>query len=303
MDNIELSVLVLTYNQEKYIGQTIEAIVSQISFQDNIELIIADDCSSDKTREIIKKFQNQYSFIKPIFNKSNKGLTSNYYDAISECSGTFIMECGGDDKWIGNKINRQLELMRNDKSIGACCGGRICVDEHDNELFSDCSKSGEITFDELLKKNVICASTVCFRKELWNQYFTDIQPNNKNWKMEDYPFWLWLCKNSRIVSIDEKLCIYRVLDGSISHSSSLSKRIEFEDNVYQIAYFYAEAYQMKKLKRIHMENVTNLYYLFNDLQGFRKSALLENTARGYMKFLLSFFPNYFKMRKQRKDKI
>ena len=300
MKNYELSILVLTYNQERYISQTIDSIIEQILNIANVELIIADDCSDDNTKKIVQSYGEKYSFIKPIYNERNKGLLENYYNAISFCSGEYIMGCGGDDYWLPGKIKTELELMRSQTDIGACCSGIVYVDKDNRVLTSKISKKETVTYDELLLQNVICASSVCFRRKLWIKYYETIRPFEKNWRMEDYPFWLWLSKNAKISIINEPLCVYRILDGSVSHSSNLNKRIEFENNTYEIVQYFSNLNHQQAIRKRHLSNITNIYFQYDDLDGFRRSALLEKSIRGYGKCILSFFPGYFKLRKHRK---
>lgn len=300
MNNFELSILVLTYNQEKYISQTIDSIVTQLLSADNVELIIADDCSKDNTKRIIQDYSKKYPFIKPIYNERNKGLLKNYYDAISVCSGEYIMGCGGDDYWLPGKIKTEIDLMRNYTDVGACCAGIIYVDKDNCVLASKVSNKKTVTYEELLLQNVICASSVCFRRKLWVKYYETIKPYEKKWRMEDYPFWLWLSQNAKISIINKPLCAYRMLNGSVSHSSDLNKCIEFEDNTYEIVQYFSDLHHKQIIQKRHLSNITNIYYLFDDMDSFRRSALHEKSLKGYGKFILSFFPGYFKLRKYRK---
>jgi glycosyltransferase involved in cell wall biosynthesis len=101
--NIDLpliSVLVLTYNQEKFISETINSILSQVcSF--SYEIIIGNDCSTDRTTLICEDYVNKFpEKIKLINREKNVGLTKNYVDCLKICRGTYIAQCAGDDYWI-----------------------------------------------------------------------------------------------------------------------------------------------------------------------------------------------------------
>lgn len=73
MSNYKISIIVPVYNQEKYLKDSIQSIINQNIGFENIELILVDDCSTDKSKSIIKEFSNKYSNIKPIFLEKNSG--------------------------------------------------------------------------------------------------------------------------------------------------------------------------------------------------------------------------------------
>lgn len=74
---IKVSVCVMTYNQEKYIGQCLESLVTQETDFD-FEIIVGDDFSTDGTRDVIQEYQKKYpDIIKPVFRDKNVGITEN----------------------------------------------------------------------------------------------------------------------------------------------------------------------------------------------------------------------------------
>ncbi|MEE1211697.1 MAG: glycosyltransferase [Treponema sp.] len=103
-DELIFSVVVIAYNQEKYIEKTLDSILSQ-EHSYSYEIIIGDDCSSDKTPQIIEEYRKSYpSIVKPIYNSKNLGAMNNYYNTISKVKGKYIMICGGDDYWLPLKV-------------------------------------------------------------------------------------------------------------------------------------------------------------------------------------------------------
>ena len=94
-----VSVIVITYNQEKYIKDCLDSIVNQ-SVDFSVELIIADDASIDKTRKICLEYQKKYpECVKLVFNEVNLGLIKNYLNVLSYCKGKYIAQVAGDDYW------------------------------------------------------------------------------------------------------------------------------------------------------------------------------------------------------------
>src|SRR3990167_8573660 len=89
----KVSVVSISYNQEDFIAQTLDSFLMQKTDFD-FEVIIADDCSSDKTPEIINDYAKRFpSIIKPILRKKNVGIQNNMSDALSQARGRYIALC------------------------------------------------------------------------------------------------------------------------------------------------------------------------------------------------------------------
>lgn len=97
-----------TYNGERYIQEQINSILSQ-SFTD-FELVICDDCSSDKTAEIIKSYLPNDCRIRLYQNAQNLGFKKNFEKIVSLCNGTYVALCDQDDIWTEN----HLEVLKNE---------------------------------------------------------------------------------------------------------------------------------------------------------------------------------------------
>ena len=109
-----ISVVVTTYNQEKYIEEALEGILMQKDCPD-FEIIIGNDCSTDFTGEIIEKYSKKYpDIIKVLPRTRNLGMQLNLKDCFKNCSGDYIAICEGDDYWIDcHKLKKQYELLKN----------------------------------------------------------------------------------------------------------------------------------------------------------------------------------------------
>jgi len=107
-----ISVIVTTYNQEKTISRTLDSILMQ-ECRWPIEVVIGEDCSTDKTGDICKQYAVRYpKQIRLFSNTKNKGFIENYFDCLLACEGKYIADCAGDDFWTdGHKLERELEVM------------------------------------------------------------------------------------------------------------------------------------------------------------------------------------------------
>lgn len=121
MNELLVSVLVITYNQEKFIGQALESILRQeTNFE--FEIVIGEDCSTDRTAEIIKCYENKHKDkIRCFFRKKNLGAERNYANLLfSHAHGKYIACCEGDDYWCGeDRLQKQIDFLeQNSQYIG-----------------------------------------------------------------------------------------------------------------------------------------------------------------------------------------
>lgn len=259
MQDIMFSVAVITYNQEKYISQTLDSILNQ-QHDYKYEIVIGEDCSTDKTKQIIEKYVAKYpEIIKSLYNNPNKGLINNYFNVINHCQGKYIMECAGDDYWLPGKVETQIDFMESNPGVGMCYGRAKVWNENKQKYEKKSLGSDVFDFENLLKNGCrIPALTVCFRSELVNKYISEIKPQEKDWLMEDLPMWLYFSHKSKIGFIDEESAVYRVLDNSASHSVDVDKELSFRKSIYNVREFFSKKYGIDIEDR---DNAKELFYV------------------------------------------
>lgn len=166
MNKKVLTVITITYNQEKYIEKCIESIVMQKTNFD-FELVISDDASSDKTRDIIKKYQKKYpNIIKPIFREKNLGSMDNFIETLNSVHTKYVALCDGDDFWTDeNKLQKQVDFLEENKDYNICFHQtEVFFEDKSKESFIspiECKET--ISFEDIAKENVIPANTVVYR--------------------------------------------------------------------------------------------------------------------------------------------
>ena len=152
-----VSVVVITYNHEKYIRQALDSILMQnVSFA--FEILIGDDCSTDQTAEIIEQYQQRFPhIIKAILRSENIGATKNLYDLFLKCAGEYIAILDGDDFWTDKlKLQTQINFLKNNDIYIGCTQRYSVVDENNNvtqEVFYGPGrpKSGNYTLNDFQK--------------------------------------------------------------------------------------------------------------------------------------------------------
>ena len=133
----KVSIAIITYNQERFIRSAIEYAVAQD--YPNLEVVVADDCSKDSTRNIIDELSEKYpGIVMPIFGETNLGVTGNSNRALFACTGEFICLQGGDDLMLPSKIRKQVEWFLADDERVMCA--------HEVEVFyEDCSREPHLS--------------------------------------------------------------------------------------------------------------------------------------------------------------
>lgn len=212
MSNITVSIFMLTYNQETFIAQAIEGVLMQkTNFR--YQLVIGEDCSTDKTRLICESFAKKFPIkIKLLPNiGENIGLIANYMRTIKACDGKYIAICDGDDFWIDDrKLQKQVDFLEyyKDFSIVFSKVQRLYPDGrlHVNLLKFD---KVEFDFEDLIKENMIPSVVAMFRNNQ-SQIFS-LPPWIGHFPYGDWPTYLWTIRDgSKIGFLDEVTAVYRM---------------------------------------------------------------------------------------------
>lgn len=124
-----VSIVIVSYNQVEFIDQAIEGCVRQADDYPALEIIVADDGSSDGTREKIQDWINRYpGLIKLGGSPRNQGIAHNFNAGMTAATGKYLAWLGGDDIMLPGKIARQVAVLEGDPDASGCY--------HDAEVFS-----------------------------------------------------------------------------------------------------------------------------------------------------------------------
>jgi glycosyltransferase involved in cell wall biosynthesis len=113
--NTLVSVVLGTYNGEKYLKEQIDSIFRQT--YSNIELIITDDCSTDSTPAILREFAGKHANVHIYFKETNLGLVRNFEKSVKYAQGEYIAFADQDDIWLPEKIQRLVDTIGNNMLI------------------------------------------------------------------------------------------------------------------------------------------------------------------------------------------
>lgn len=206
-----ISIIIPVYNSEKFIEQTLNTVINQT--YKNWELILIDDCSTDNSELIIKKYQKKYKNIRYYKQKRNQGPAIARNTGIDMANGRFICFIDADDLWDNNKLEIQKQFMENKK-----CGFSYHSYEFSNE---ECIPLGKkviarekLTYKEALKNNIISTITVMFDINIINKDLLKM-PNLKY--VEDTATWWKILRSGYVAyGIPTIFSYYRRINNSNS---------------------------------------------------------------------------------------
>ncbi|MBB1192511.1 glycosyl transferase [Flavobacterium sp. SOK18b] len=221
-----VSIFMLTYNQEAFIGQTIESVLMQKT-NFTYQLVLGEDYSTDKTREICehyaKKFPDTIKLLPSL--GYNQGLIANYMRTVAACNGTYIAICDGDDYWTDAfKLQKQVDFLEANPDFSIVATNyELLHPNGDVEQVKKLRNKMEFTFEDLVYDNLITSATVLFRNYL---EFDPLPQWILQFPYGDWPTYLWILRNGgKLYFLQDYTAMYRLGIGVsspiIATSSSL----------------------------------------------------------------------------------
>lgn len=276
-----VSVAIITYNQKKYLKECIESIL--IQDYSNVEIIVADDCSTDGTQEMLKEYEKKYKnkFILKL-SEFNQGITKNSNLAHFACNGDYIAWMGGDDLMLPGKIRRQIEYMESNPDCTICY--------HNLDVFQSETNETLYYFNQKIKyegdvKTVIkygtfngaCSNIIRANKAPKNGF------NETVLIASDWLYWVETLENGGTINyIDEILGRYR------RHNNNITKK---EDTITQNEVDHLNSCNIiLKLNKSYLDVVYFRHAII--LRGLRHKLNYKNTLIKCLKLsfnLKSFF--------------
>lgn len=171
MANKKLSVVIATYNGEKFLREQLDSLYAQTLLPD--EVIAIDDCSKDGTIGILEEYQAKYG-LKYIINDNNLGVNGNFNKGIMSCTGDYISLCDQDDVWFQNKNETLYKKIQKLESLYGtdqpCCvsSRNTFVDEnlnvhHSTELLSDTDDFRDTIIHHLSQGSSMMFNRACLK--------------------------------------------------------------------------------------------------------------------------------------------
>ncbi|MCQ2326180.1 MAG: glycosyltransferase [Bacteroidales bacterium] len=206
-----ISIITPCYNAERFIVDTIESVLSQT--YTNWEMLIVDDCSTDKSAEIIKSYEQKDNRIHYYKTEKGSGSPSKPRNiGIDNAKGEYIAFLDSDDMWLTDKLEKQYNYMKRN-NVEFVYSNYEKIDykgTRSNRLVYTRKKTG---YKDMLKLNSVpCLTSMLSRNLVGDKRFKKILN-------EDFEFWLQILKTGVVAyNINEVTSLYRELENSRSSS-------------------------------------------------------------------------------------
>lgn len=255
-----VSVAVITYNSSKYVLETLESIKAQT--YKNIELIISDDCSTDNTMQLCKKWceqnEDRFARIQYVEVEQNTGVSANCNRAEDACQGDWVKLIAGDDLLLPNCIADYIEYVHAIPNV-TYLFGKIQLLGGSKELQDIFSKkifdygffslSQKQQLDRLLNEgNCIPAASAFYN--LGNVRNINLRYDERIPMLEDYPRWInALQKGVRLFFLEKETVIYRLGNSEALTSSGIPNIKSYESaRLFDMYYKFEGLYSIDKKK-------------------------------------------------------
>lgn len=235
-----ISVIVVTYNQEDTIGRAIDSVLCQ-KCHVPFEIVIGEDCSTDKTRLVCEEYASRYPDIIRLMDKApNKGVVDNYYDCLAACRGKYIADCAGDDFWVDPlKLEKEYAVLENNPEVTLVHTDWLYYDELTGQThppvpsrFTAPVTDGNMMTEAIVTQTdrpVIHLCTAMYRVEiLLGEYAkTPTLFRNKNYGCEDLQICFIMAYKGKIAYLPDITLYYSRGTESVSSSKDHDKQFLF----------------------------------------------------------------------------
>ena len=318
MKDLKLSIIIPVYNVEKYVGACIESIFKQRISENEFEVILINDGSTDNSLSIIQKYEKQYSNI-TIINQKNQGLSATRNNGIKIAKGEYLLFVDSDDLIIDNTLKVMLHIATQNQ-VDILKGDYVKANNQEiengieianlNTNTPSAIKTGEQGFIEdynpmysyavlnLYRREFIIKNQILF---LEGKYFEDVA-----FTIEAY------LKAKTFMAIPLQFYVYRQNDSSIMATMSVNKLYSMNDiiayNHQQINKIPLSKKGMEKLNySIYASMIVNLWYLshhhslyphrmevINDLKKKVPNLYFKGSLKQrFVSFCYTYFPDIY----------
>lgn len=283
MDSPLVSVCMITYNHEPYIAKAIEDVLMQKA-DFPIELVIGEDCSTDRTRKIVLDYKNKYpEIIRVISSDKNIGAIKNLLRTEKSCSGKYMAYCEGDDYWTDSfKLQKQIEFLEANPDYGL-------VHSNSHLFFVESKRLQKMAInlpedlnddnsfiDIITGRRTIWTQTVSVRKDIIDKVVDDNpECTDEQYLMGDTQRWLEISRLTKIKYFNEALTTRNALPESARRSKDPRKRLSFSLSIQELLYHYLQKYEVPmgiaiQVKRNTIINALSSAYQARDFKVAKK---------------------------------
>lgn len=197
------------FNAEPFVRHAVNSVQSQT--YSNWELIIVDDCSTDRGLAVVQSISDDDPRIIVLKNSRNIGGAETRNIAIAKAKGAFIAFLDADDLWEKDKLQNQIDFMSENKEVNFCFSSYKTIDEQ-GKFINNVKTTPKVNLQKMYSHNYIGCLTVIYRVSTHGKFY---MPNIR--KRQDFALWLiMLEKFDYAYSLDATLASYRIRKESLS---------------------------------------------------------------------------------------
>lgn len=263
-----VSIRCTAYNHELYIAQALDGFLTQKT-DFPFEVIIHDDASTDKTADIIRKYEEKYpKIIRPIYETENQyskhdGSLNKIINKAS--GGKYIAICEGDDFWIDPyKLQKQVDFLENNPEFGMCYTNFNVHTQKNNKTQFACfinqpqKYPSEYTLENwIIKAGYVAPMTWVLKKSLWEEACTNAIKSPDG----TYVLFAYFLAHSKVYCLKEDTtATYRILQESAVHTKSLEKSYARIKALHQVKLTLAKLYLNGSVYEKAFNQINKDYY-------------------------------------------
>lgn len=216
--NVKLTIGIPTYNGAETISSTLDSILSQL--EDNVEVVVCDNASTDETKQIVLKYTSQYSCIKYFQNDTNVGGCKNISLVFERASGDFVWLLGDDDRIKDGGIKKVIDVVLRNPELAfifvnlsiwnrdfSICHNRRFLPLENDLIYIDANE-----YFNLVRQNAAFTPTQVINRKLWLEIDSHLF-DNTGWKTLYYLFLLLPGRSAYVIG--EPYALFA--DGSLRH--------------------------------------------------------------------------------------
>ena len=235
---LKVSVLMLTYNQERYIDEAIRSVLlQQTDFA--FELIIGNDASTDATGIVCSTWKEKYPEQIVLFNReTNLGLQQNFIQSYAHCRGEYVAICEGDDFWTDkHKLQKQVDFLDAHADYSTCFHRVInYFEDNGTKSLSNGGQRTETDIVDLARSNYISNVSAVFRRNLFGplpEWFATVSTY-------DYAIHLLNAQYGKIHYMKQPMAVYRQHSKAIWSKAGMDKKLTIALTIRELLMAYFE---------------------------------------------------------------
>ena len=249
-----VSVIMPTYNSGPFLAESIDSILNQT--YRHLELLIADDCSTDQTTiDILHGYAQKDSRVKVVFMDENRGAGEARNNAIKRAEGQYIAFCDSDDRWASQKLEVEIAAMRRG-GYALCCSSYYITDDF-NRIIGVNLSPRHISFAMMKRDNKVgCLTAIYDVCALGRKYYMPVIRKRQDWAL-----FIEITRQCRMAyGVEEPLAYYRKHTNSVS--SNKMSLVKYNLAIYRqclhfsplkswmyFLFFFLPTYFSKRLKQ------------------------------------------------------